>query len=67
MFWGADINFNLKLKGLSVLMEGSGESFMCSLSLCVSGMCPALERGLSADEFYMKQTEEEAQAARGGG
>jgi len=29
VFWGADTNFNLKLKGLSVLMEGSGECFMC--------------------------------------
>lgn len=28
MFWEAGINFNLKLKGLSVLMEGSGEHFM---------------------------------------
>lgn len=28
-FWGADINFSFKLKGLSDLTEGSRERFTC--------------------------------------
>lgn len=66
-FWGADINFHLKLKGLSALMEGSGECVLCSLSLCTPGMYPTLEKGHCAGDFSLKQIAGEARAARGGG